>query len=271
MADKKIIAVDLGGTYLRTALIENHRIIKYIKKETPKTKKELLEHLYSTIASLMSKDVKGIGVASPGPLKDGIIKNPPNLPLKNFNLKKELQGKFKVKVVVENDANCVALAESNLGCKKRNFIILTLGTGIGGGVIINNKLYFGEGCGGELGHIILDKGKDFESLWKESRILSKKYFGKTLLIKDLLKKKDKKAKEILKRTSNYLGQGIASLINIFDPEVVILAGGVKETGNSFLNMVKKQVNKYVILPHVPKIRWTKFKHPGILGASLLVE
>ena len=79
---KKIIAVDLGGTNLRVSLVQNNRILKYIKNSTPKTKRELLKVLYDSIGILMSKNVAGIGVGSPGPLKDGIIKNPPNIPLK---------------------------------------------------------------------------------------------------------------------------------------------------------------------------------------------
>lgn len=269
----KIIAVDLGGTYLRVALVKKNKILKYIKKNTPKEKKALLKEMVDSISQLMKrneKDIKAIGVASAGPLKQGIIKNPPNLPLKNFNLKKFLQDKFKKRVEIGNDANCVALAEAKFGCKKKNFIVLTLGTGIGGGIIVNNNLYDGEGYGGELGHIILNEGRDLENLWKNSRELSYKYFGKVLLVKDLLAMKDKNAKKILQQTSIYLGQGIASLINIFDPEIVILSGGIKETGKAFLEIVKKQTQKYSILPKKTQISWTKLKHPGILGASLLV-
>lgn len=152
---------------------------------------------------------------------------------------------------------------------------MTLGTGIGGGIIINGKLYKGEGYAGELGHIILDRGIDFENLAGGKRLkkLTKKEFGKELLVNDLIKiqNKDSKARKILNEISMYLGQGIASLINIFDPEVVILSGGVKETGPVFLNMIKKQAKKYTILPKTTEIKWTSLKHPGILGASLLVS
>ena len=271
MAENKVVAVDLGGTNLRVALVQRNKILKYIKVVTPKTEEALKKALVDNINKLITKDVKWIGMGSPGPLKNGVILNPPNLPLKNFNLKKYLENKFKVRVEVENDARCVALAESKLGCKKKNFIILTLGTGIGGGIIINNEPYKGEDYGGELGHIVLDNGRYLENLWKEHRKLSQKYYGKVLLVADLLKIKDKRAKEILEQTSLYLGQGIASLINIFDPEIVILSGGIKETGQVFLNMIKKQVKKYVALPKTTPIEWTKLKHPGILGAGLLMR
>ena len=92
-----------------------------------------------------------MGTGEPGPLENGIIKNPPNLPLRNFNLKKELEKRFHKKVVIENDVHCVALAEAKLGCKKKNFVVLAFGTGIGGGIIIEGKLYTGQGYAGELG------------------------------------------------------------------------------------------------------------------------
>ena len=269
----KIIAVDLGGTNLRVSLVKDNKILEYIKNKTPKNKKGIIDLMFSKIESLMDKDVKGIGVSSAGPLKDGVIRNPPNLPIKNYNIKADLKKRFKVRVEVGNDAHCVALAESELGVKKKNFIILTLGTGIGGGIIIDKKLYEGQGFGGELGHIILDKGRDFEALaaWKRTKELTKKAFGKELIISDLIKMRNKKSEEILNELTTYLGQGIGSLINIFDPEVVVLAGGVRETGSVFLNRIKKQVKKYSILPKTTPVQWSKLSHPGTLGASLLIK
>lgn len=266
----KVISVDLGGTNLRVALVKKNKILKYIKKSTPKEKNALLKELTNTISQLITKDIKAIGVGCPGPLENGIIKNPPNLPLKNFNLKKFLEKKFRKKVVIENDAKCVALAEAKLGCRKKNFFILTLGTGIGGGIIIDGKLYKGEGYAGEVGHIILNGEKDFETLWQENRKKCKEYFGEDILIKDLLKMKNEKAEKILDEASVILGKGIASLIDVLDPEVVILMGGVREAGQVFLNMLKKQTQKYTLLPKVTKISWSRLDHPGILGASLLV-
>ncbi|MBU3923653.1 MAG: ROK family protein, partial [Nanoarchaeota archaeon] len=160
----KIIAVDLGGTNLRIALIKENKILGYIKERTPITSDGIKKRIFELVENYMSDDVKGIAVASPGPLKNGTIMNPPNLPLRNYNLKKALEKKFKVPAVVKNDADCVAYAELMLGYRRKNFIVLTLGTGIGGGVIIDGKLYRGGGYAGELGHIILDDGKDFESL-----------------------------------------------------------------------------------------------------------
>jgi glucokinase len=266
----KIIAIDLGGTHLRTALVENNKILKFIKKDTPKETNLILSEMCDSISQLMDSSVIGIGVASPGPLKDGIIKNPPNLPFRNFNLKAYLQSKFRKKVEVENDATCVALAELKLGCRRKNFVIVTLGTGVGGGIIINGEIYHGAGYGGEINGVVVNEGRSLEDLWKDHRRLSLLYFGKVLLIADLLKRKNERARVILNDTSKYLGQGIASLINALDPEIVVLAGGPSETGSKFLEMIRKNAYKHVVLPKKTPIEWTKLENPGILGASLLI-
>jgi len=265
-----IIAMDLGGTNLRIALVKDNKILKYHKGKTPKTSAEIKKRIFGLIGDYMSNEIKGIAVASPGPLKDGTIMNPPNLPLRNYNLKKALKNKFKVPVEVKNDADCVAFAESKLGCKKKNFVILTLGTGIGGGVVIDGKLYRGEGYAGELGQIILDDGKSFESLAASKRLrkVTTKVFGKYFLFHELMVMKDKRANKILKEFSKYYGQGIASIIHCFDPSVVILAGGIRECGGKFLKMIKKNSIEYSELPKKTPIEWSKLEHPGILGASL---
>ncbi|MCK5449653.1 ROK family protein [Candidatus Pacearchaeota archaeon] len=269
----KIIAIDLGGTNIRVALIKNKKILKYHKEKTPKTLKDINTKIFEFVESYISDDVKGIAVAVPGLFKEGVIKTLPNLPIRNYNLGGVLKNKFKVPVVIRNDADCVALAELELGCKKKNFIILTLGTGIGGGIIIDGKLYHGEGYGGELGHIVLDGGKDFESLAASKRLRSvtTKVFGESKLFNELIKMKDVRAKKILEEFTKYYGQGIASLVNCFDPEVVILAGGVSECGNEFLKMVRKHSAKYFHFPKKTPILWSKLKHPGVLGASLYFE
>lgn len=268
---KKRIAIDLGGTHLRIGVVQDNKLMSYVKKNTPKEKKELLDELSNTISEYFNKSFEGIGVACPGPLENGIIKNTPNLPIKNFNLKGFLQNKFKTKIEIENDAKCVALAELKLGCRKKNFFILTLGTGIGGGIIINGKLYKGKGYAGELGHILLEKEKDMEKLWQSYRELSTKYFGRVVLAKELLKMKTKKSEEILFGMSDVLGRGISTLSNIFDPEIVVLAGGISETRGRFLNLVKRDVKKYLFLPRKLDLKWTTLKHPGVLGASLLLD
>lgn len=259
---RKVIAADIGGTNIRVALVRRKKIFKLLIKKTPRSKQAFLKELVSMISDVMVKRVSGIGVGIAGPLKNGIIENPPNLPLKNFNLKRFLEKKFEKRVEVYNDVNCVALAEMKYGIRKRNFIVLTLGTGIGGGIVIDKRIYTGNGRGGELGHIILHDGKDFEFWWKK--------YGKGKLMKNLIKSRSRKDKERLRFLAMYIGQGIASLISVFDPEAVVLAGAARESGGRFLSMIKKEVARYKFLLGKTDIMWSKLEHPGILGASLLI-
>jgi len=270
---KEVIAVDLGGTNLRAAHIKNGKIVDYVRKPTSMKKEELLKDMFELISGFMGKGVKGIGIACPGPLKDGVIKNPPNIPLKNYDLKGVIKKKFKVRVEVENDASCVALAEYKLGVKKKNFFVLTLGTGVGGGIIIDGKLYNREGLGGELGSIYLTQEKTLQDLVGARAIgeITKEAFGSEMNVGDLVKMKDSKSKKIVEEIANYLGQGIGSLINIFDPEVVVLAGGMRHSGPEFLEMIREKTKKYILLEKKFDIVWSKLEHAGCLGAGLLLD
>jgi len=265
----KIIAFDIGGTSMRAALVQNKKILKYKKINTPKTKKDFLLAAEKLTKELITKDTIGIGIGIAGTVRKGIIENAPNLTIKNFNIKKHFEKKFKIKTEVENDANCVAIAEAKMGCKKKNFIVITLGTGIGGGIIINERLYRGAGYASEFGHTWIN-GKEWEDSWKKTkRKIKEKY--KTEYLSKVAKLKDKKAKKIVNEAADYLGQGIASLTNSFDPEIIILAGGVKESKEEFLSPIKKALKKYSFFKKPTKISWSKLKHPGILGASLLIN
>lgn len=265
------LSVDLGGTNLRIGIVKDGKVIKFVEHNTPKTQEELLNTMVDAISSCMSDDVEGIGISSPGPLKDGVIHNTPNLPFKVFNLKKFLEDKFHKRVEVENDAHCVALSELKIGVRKNNFIVLTFGTGIGGGIIINGEMYEGRGEGGEMGHIVIDDGRYLETLWQENRAKAKELFGDKYLIRDLYKLKDKRAKELLEEIFVMFGRAIGSYINIFDPEIVVVMGGPRDAGNKFVKSIEKEAKKYVMLSEMPKIQWSKIKHPGILGASLLLD
>src|SRR3989338_2069115 len=262
----EVIAVDIGGTKLRVALVRDSKIINFAQKPTPSKKNDILKEMFGLIYKVMGKNVRGIGVSSPGPLENGKILNTLNLDLAYFDLRSALKKKFNIRVEVENDASCVALAESKLGVKKNNFFVLTLGTGIGGGVIIDGRLFKKKNMRGELGHIFLDKDKDFEYLvgTKAIKRMTKNAFGKELVISDLMKMKDKRAKKILDEITEYFGQGIGSLINIFNPEIVVLAGGYHAAGDDFLHLIRKKVSKYIILPKNYPIEWSKLKEPGIL-------
>jgi glucokinase len=271
--NRKKIGVDIGGTHIRVGLVKNNKIIKLLKEHTPKRKNEIKELLVSLIKKVNSSDVEAIGVGSPGPILKGKIINTPNLPLKNFNIKYFLFKKFNKKISVDNDANCVALAETKLGTKMKNIIILTLGTGIGGGIVIDGRLYNRGGLAGELGQMYLTPNKTFEELAGSKVVakITKKYLGKTIFMSELIHINSSKSKALVKQIIPYYGQAIGNLINIFSPDIIILSGSFKDQQNKFLNLIKKETKKYIFSNQNYPIQWCKLKEPGVLGASLLIE
>lgn len=270
--EKEVIAVDIGGTNIRISLVRGIKIINYIKKPTPHNKKDFLNEIFNSIGELMHKHIVGIGIACPGPLINGVVKNSPHIPIKNFDLKSAVKKRFRVRVEIENDAKCVALSESKLGVRRKNFFILTLGTGIGGGVIIDGKLYNEKDIGSELGNIYIGD-KKFEELAGGKAIaeMSRKMFGHELNASALMQTNDKRAREIIDIVAENIGKGIGSLINVFNPEIVVLAGGMREAGDKFLNLIRQKTKKYIFLPKKYDIVWSKIDHPGILGAALLID
>lgn len=271
---KEVIALDIGGTNLRAGIVNGRKIIEIIRKKTPNDSKSILSEICDSISILKAKSsAKGIGIAIPGPLFNGKLLNPPNLALNNFNIRKYIQDRFKLKTEVENDAKCAALGESVYGVKKKNFIMLTLGTGIGGGVIIDGKLYDKGRYGTEFGEIYLSKEKTFEqmagrrALWS----MSEEKFGRKMDVSELISENTSGAISILDKLSEALGQGIGSLINAFDPEIVVLAGGVRNAGQKYLDMIRKHAKNYIKLPKKVDIVWSKLEEPGLLGAGLLIE
>lgn len=243
----EVIVVDIGGTHIRFARVKNNKIFDFTKKDTPKNKKDILKEIDEYIKKNINKNINGIGISCAGVIENNVIKISPNLPLKNVNLKKYLQPKFKKRFEIENDANCAGLAEARFGIKKKNFIVITLGTGIGGGIIINKELYKGKNSAGEFGEMVINQGKSLEDQYK-------------------------KLKNNKEKLADILGQGISNLISVLDPEEIVLTGGLKkDVGTNFLNNLKKEIGKYIPKNRIPKIAWSKLKHPSLIGASLLFD
>src|SRR3989338_243204 len=158
-----IIGIDLGGTNIKTGLVSpKGKLIKKceVPTEAKKKAKTVISNIFSSIENVYAGKISGIGIGSPGPMdyKKGIIINPVNLPFKNLPLKSMLQHKFKTKTLLDNDANCFALAESIFGsCKNyENVLGITLGTGFGGGFVINKKIFHGRGNAAEFGHMTIN-------------------------------------------------------------------------------------------------------------------
>jgi len=283
----KLIGIDLGGTKIRGVLINsNGNVIKEKEIFVENNFKKDLEKLVSIIKEFDYKDIDGIGVGVPGLLdnKREKVVNFPNLSgWENFNLKKYLEKEFKKKVRLENDANCVALAEKKFGNGKNysNFIVLTLGTGVGGGIIINDKLYIGKGNAGEIGYIKVGGMEKcfynqigcFESLANGSAIIrmtkeSKINVRDPIELAKLAKQGNNKAINVFNKFGENLGKGIVNLIFTLDPEIILIGGGISKNGKLILSPAREYIEKNI--NYKVNLKIVKFvKYGGAIGAACL--
>ena len=276
-----IIGVDLGGTRIRVAQL-NHKLDILTRQETLTLAGEGLD---STIARIKQQiraalptdgtHVTGIGISSPGPLNPltGVIVSPPNLPgWHNVPLGDILHTEFGIPVYVGNDANVAALAETIRGAARgyRHVVFITISTGIGGGIIVDGKLLQGkEGLAAEAGQIILVVGGRISTLEKEAagpalarqaraRIEAGESSTITAMVGGDLDKidgaivgraaqnGDTLALDIVRYGGHMVGLGIASLLHLFNPEIIVLGGGVSQLGNLLIDPLRKAMETYTI-------------------------
>jgi len=280
-----VIGVDLGGTNINAALLNSEgKIIK--KYETPtkasKGSKIIVNNIISAINKVKQEKISGIGIGSPGPLdyKKGIIKNAVNLPFKNLPLKKIIQDKFKTKTYLDNDANCFGLAEAVFGQGKEheNVVGITLGTGLGGSLIINKKIYRGRSNAAELGHLTINhkgpisrcKNHGCIETHVSARGIKRLHgYSNPIHIEKLALKGDKEAIETYKKMGYYLGISLTNIAYAFDPNIIIIGGKISNAWNLFYKTMNKTIKeRYFGKP--PKIAKSRLKDPGILGAAALV-
>lgn len=279
------VVIDIGGTKTEIGIFKRGKIIKSFKYKTPKKKKEFLDNLVKNIRIVKGKEkAKGVGISIASAVNNGKVLNPPNLPLKNFDLEKYLRQRLKMKVKVENDANCFALAELHYGYGKdyENFVLVAIGTGIGGGIIINKKLYNAKGAAGEIGHIPLCKSRKkcglghrgcFEAMASGKSLvkLSKKVTGKEYKAFELVKmakKGNKKAKKVLEEIGEYLGLGFSSIVNILNPDAIIISGGLRDSAPYLLKYIRKIVKQKAMAK--VKIKVSRVQREALLGAATLI-
>lgn len=252
----KVIGLDIGGTKIYGIVFNNGKVVKTKFVQTPNNLKSFKEQILEIISELSSGEKitsVGVGVAGGVDPISGVITHSPNIPfINNFNILKFLKSKGLKKVAVDNDANCFTRAELLVGQGKKlsSFLGLTLGTGIGGGIVINKNIYRGkDNSGAEFGHVYLEQGF-FE---KQFQILRDN--------KDFVK------------AGELIGKALASLINVFSPEAVIIGGGygINET-TGYLASAKNEISKYIFnKKNKTKILISKIKNSGAIGAALLVK
>ena len=306
-----IVGVDLGGTNLVVGAL-NLDGSQQFGMRTVLTRADLgADHVVANIAEQVELVIAetcaatgatraafhGVGIGSPGPLdrERGVVIFTPNLGWRDFPLRDRVQDATKLTATLDNDANCATLGEWWLGAAKgaRHVIGLTIGTGIGGGLIVDGRLYHGASdVAGELGHSTIDStgrrckcgnygcleayasGPAIAERAREALAGGEPSAMPTLVGGDLArltaatvyqaaKQGDPLALDVVRETARLLGAGVANLLNIFNPEVVVLAGGVTQAGDALFEPMRAEVRRRAFKPAVDACRIV----PGALDGN----
>lgn len=308
MKKKYVVGVDLGGTKIYTALVDlDGNIVKEVtvKTEAQKGDAVVLDKIIKTIDDVLRgtdiDEIKAIGVGSPGPLdvENGLIVYTPNLPFKNFNIVKSIREKYKIDTYLDNDANVATLSEYMFGAGKgsKNMVYVTVSTGIGGGAILNGSLFRGSTSNAlEIGHITVMKGGPrcgcgntgcAEALASGTAIMKRAKEAIESKVETSLKnyeevtakevfleaeKGDKVSKDILNDALSYLGITISNIANSFDPDKIIIGGGVSEAGRIVFDKIDYEMERRCLKTIYNNCKIEKAvlgSKAGVLGAAAL--
>ncbi|MFA5839273.1 MAG: ROK family protein [Candidatus Margulisiibacteriota bacterium] len=287
-----LIGIDLGGTKIAGILTDpSGKTIMdvQIPTEAAKGKKQVIANIVKAIHLLIESKkakIRAIGIGAPGPIlyEKGIVIGAPNLPgWHKVHLKQILHKMFAVPVYVDNDANCAALAEAKFGAGRgaSNFIYMTVSTGIGGGIIIDGKLYRGaNGSAGEFGHMQINpsgplcgcgKRGCLEAIASGSAL--KKITGMDALALELAARQgSKEAQKAIHEMAQAIAIGVGNLVNIFNPEMVIIGGGLSNMRELLLSPIKNDFKKYALTLPARSVKIVRAKlgtKAGVLGAAAL--
>ena len=277
MFDKTIIGVDMGGTNISLGRVEKNHIneLKTFDITTQGSKEKILDEIINAVSNIYNEDVAGIGIGVPSLLDviKGIVYNVQNIPSwDEVHLKNILEEHFGIPVYVNNDANCFAVGEKYFGIGKRfsNMVGITLGTGLGAGIIINNRLYSGVNCGaGEFGSIPY-RDQIFE-FYCSGQFFENIYGTKGHVLFEKAKNNDDKALTIFREFGYHLGNAIQAILFSVDPEAIILGGSVSKAYPFFSDAMWACVNKFPYKHSLNNlvIEVTNQPNISILGAAAL--
>lgn len=303
----QVFAVDLGGTYLRIALVDGSgRIHDQLKQRTPQgSSPDVIVDALAAAADKWSSNGRRIAAVSimvPGTVdtKNAVVVQAPNLPsLTNFPLQAVLEERFGWPVLLENDANAAAVGEMWLGAARgrRDVVSVTLGTGVGGGVILDGELWRGaHGSAGEIGHTTVDPFSGLKckcgnvgclelfasatAIVRMTRERLPQFPQSVLKSEELDAEKvyhagrdgDELALSVFKKFGIYLGIGLANLINIIDPEIIVIAGGVVNGWDLFAPHMQHEVNERAVRVTAQQVQIAAAQcgdNAGLLGAARL--
>ena len=310
------IGIDLGGTNIAIGIVDDKGKI-LVKDSTPTLAPRPYTEMVKDMADLINKllaeakltvaDIKGLGIGTPGSndAEKGVVLRAENLGFEDAPLKEELMKYFDLPFALENDANAAALGEYvAVGEDSKCFVAVTLGTGIGGGIILDGEIFRGfNGAAGEIGHttMVFDgvacgcgrKGcweayasvtalirqtkvaieNHPESLMAAEAKKSGKVNGRTAF--DAAKKGDKVAMEVVDKYVKYVADGITNMVNIFQPDIVVVGGGISKEGDYLIEPIKKYVSEFGYTKTyltMTKIKAATLRNDaGIVGAAFAVK
>ncbi|MCX5713480.1 MAG: ROK family protein [Candidatus Omnitrophica bacterium] len=303
MGEKFIIGIDLGGTNLRIALLDlKYRIIlkRNLSTRAYHSKSSLIEAIVASVNILIRDsrikrdEVMGVGLGLPGPVdaERGKVYFLPNIPgWKNTNLKKILTKKLRLPVFLDNDAKLMSLAEYALGAARgaKCAICLTLGTGVGGGIVINGRIFRGvSNVSGEIGHLPINEhgpacncgGRAcLEAYIGNNHILgeARKTFKRDISLEELsvlAKNNDRRALRIWSRVGSRLGLALVSVVNLLNPDRIVIGGGVANAGPVLFSSVKGFLAKRAMPVQSRDVKIVKAQlgpEAGMIGAAVLVK
>lgn len=301
-SDRYILGVDLGGTNIVVGAMSADGSRELSVRETPTRAAEGADAVVGRIVALLERvtaetlsatgarreAILGVGIGSPGPLdrERGLVIFTPNLGWRDFPLRDRISDAMRLPATLDNDANCATLGEWWRGAAQggRNVVGLTIGTGIGGGLILDGRLYHGASdVAGELGHTTIDSTgrrcgcgnygcleayasgpaiaeRAREALAGGEPSAMPQLVGSDLsrltaaLVYQAAREGDRLALEVVRETARLLGAGVANLLNIFNPDVVVLAGGVTQAGDALFEPMRAEVRRRAFKPAVEACR-----------------
>jgi glucokinase len=315
MENNLTLGIDLGGTGIKMGIVNSQgKLLRTAKISTPSqgdarlTTSMVVREVNELLSSVGKTAIQGIGIGVAGDVDQakGVVRMSPNLGWKNFPIRDYLAKYLKYPITVDNDANAAAWAAYVVETKKKvqNLICVTLGTGIGGGIVLNGRLYHGAtGSAGEIGHMTLFpqgiqcKCGNYgcleryvgaramivtakEALNSGEKTLIRKLINNDLsrvtpmIIQEAGLKGDPLAIQLWAQAGENLGVGLASLINVLNPEIIILAGGLSRAGSLFLNPLKRTLleRAFAAPARAVKIMISRMDQElGTVGAGLIAQ
>ncbi len=277
------IGIDIGGTNIKAGILTQGQLSRFVTLPTGKTKEEFLDRLIEIIRNLSGGHTLGIGIGCPGPANYalGLILKAHNLPVNDFNLKHYLRTFFKTEIIIKNDTVAFTLGEALYGAgeNKRLVLGITLGTGVGGGIVLDRKPVLGKGNAGEVCSMVVRdsisddpkfKYNTFETLCSERGLVKRAIgFNTGSEMFEAASKGNNKIIQVFKEYGRDLGICLGSVITILDPDIVVLGGGLCKSWKFFQESMHKAIKE--VTPFEVDVVPPANEYAGVIGAASLID